>query len=114
MKQPIRMIRGTTQLINITVNNIDGSTYALADGEILRFGLKKLPEDDKCVVEKELTNANLDEGVYVLTLLPNDTLGLDFGTYYYDVGLQSGTTYINVIECSEFTIGYNITEVSTA
>lgn len=117
MKQPLTIIRGTTQVINISVNNEDGTPYTLTGGEILRFGVKKKPEDsdDLLVVKKELTAANLDDGVYVLTLLPVDTKALPFGSYYYDVGLQSGNNYYNVIECSEFILAYNITlpEVTT-
>lgn len=111
MKQPLSMIRGTTQTINISVKDTDGAAYQLADGEVLRFGVKQKPEDSdsNCLIKKELTIENLDEDVYVLTLLPSDTQDLDFGNYYYDVGLQSGTNYYNVIECSPFIIGYNIT-----
>lgn len=111
MKQPISMIRGTTQPINIIVRDPAGAIYQLTDGEVLRFGMKKKPEDpeSECLVKKELTIEHLDGDFYVLTLLPSDTKDLPFGTYYYDVGLQSGNNYYNVIECSEFKIGYNIT-----
>ena len=117
MKQPLSIIRGTTQTISIAVMNEDGSAYTLADGETLRFGVKRKPEDDDslCLVKKSLTSDNLDNGLYILTLLPSDTKDLPFGNYYYDVGLQSGNNYYNVIECSDFIIAYNITlpEVSS-
>lgn len=111
MKQPLSIIRGTTQTINIAVRDESGATYSLADGEVLRFGVKKRPEDpeNQCLIKKELTIENLDGAYYVLTLLPTDTKELPFGTYHYDVGLQSGTNYYNVIECSDFNLCYNIT-----
>ena len=112
MKQPISMIRGTTQPISIVVKATDGSNYVLADGEILRFGVKKKFDNPSgaYLIEKEMTSANLSEsGAYILTLVPSDTEPLDFGTYYFDIGLQSGSNYYNVIECSKFNIEYNIT-----
>lgn len=112
MKQPISMIRGTTQTIEIKVYGPDGLPYIISGDEVLRFGVKRNPEDNEYLIEKELTAANLDGDVYVTILVPNDTKGLEFGNYYYDVGLQVGENYYNVIECSDFEIGYNITEVS--
>lgn len=111
MKQPLSIIRGTTQVVNITVKDPDGGAYQLTTGEILRFGVKRRPEDpdSECVIKKVLTAENMDGGVYVLTLLPTDTRDLPFGSYFYDVGLQNGNNYYNVIECSDFIIGYNIT-----
>lgn len=112
MKQPLSMIRGTTQSISIAIKASDGTDYTLADGEILRFGVKKRFDNlsGAYLIEKELTAENRnDTGAYILTLIPSDTEPLDFGTYYYDVGLQSGTNYYNVIECSKFQIEYNIT-----
>lgn len=117
MKQPLTIIRGTTQTITIAVKNDDGTAYTLADGETLRFGVKRHPEDadSLCLVKKSLTAASLDNGLYILTLLPSDTKDLPFGNYFYDVGLQSGNNYYNVIECSDFIVAYNITlpEVSS-
>lgn len=111
MKQPLSMIRATTQSIMIALKNDDGDKYTLAEGEKLIFGLKHYPEDQECVLSKTLTSADDDgEGNYVLFLNPEDTANLDFGCYYYDVGKQSGTAYHNVIECSEFHLTYNITE----
>lgn len=112
MKQPLSMIRGTTQSISIAIKASDGTDYVLSDGEILRFGVKKRYDTtgSAYLIEKELTAENANgSGAYVLTLVPSDTEPLDFGTYYYDVGLQSGNNYYNVIECSKFHIDYNIT-----
>lgn len=67
MKQPLTIIRGTTQTITIAVKNDDGTAYTLADGETLRFGVKRHPEDadSLCLVKKSLTAASLDNGLYV-------------------------------------------------
>lgn len=109
MRQPIAIIRGTTKTLNINISQVAGESYVLADGEILRFGVKKSPEHSAYVIKKNLTSANYDNGVYVLTLTPEDTEQLNYGCYYYDVGLQVGSEYFNVIECSEFDIRHSIT-----
>ena len=109
MRQPVAMIRGTTHILNISLSDSSEGSYFLSEGEILRFGVKKHPNDKVYLIEKELTSANYEDGVYVLILYASDTETLPFGRYYYDVGLQSGATYYNVIECSEFDIRYNIT-----
>lgn len=112
MKQPLSIIRGTTQPINVVVKAPDGSNYVLEEGEVIRFGVKKSFNDpgSDYLIEKELTSAHLDEnGGYTLTILPSDTRSLPFGKYYYDIGLQSGANYFNIVECSRFDIDYNIT-----
>lgn len=111
MQQPVTMVRGTTHTIIISLKDPAGNPRTLAADEVLRFGLKRFPEDNTCLITKELTTANADEnGDYLLILVPSDTINLEIGTHYYDVGLQNGTTYDNVIPCSPFKIGANISE----
>ena len=109
MRQPVAVIRGTTHILNISLSDSSSGSYFLSEGEILRFGVKRTPTDHVYLIEKELTSEDYEDGAYVLTLSPIDTENLPFGRYYYDVGLQTGTNYFNVIECSEFDVRYNIT-----
>lgn len=108
MKQPITMIRGTTQTIYIKLHDAEGNPYALDEGETLRFGVKKCPKDKERILEKTITAANAEDGEYVLNLSPSDTENLDSGYFFYDVGLQNGAEYFNVIECSKFELVPNI------
>lgn len=110
MRQPISMTRGTTQNITISLTDSSGNSRALNDSEVLLFGVKRKPECADYLIFKKLSPETVSaSGAYVLTLEPSDTTKLDIGTYYYDVGLQSGTDYHNVIECSEFKLRANIT-----
>lgn len=110
MIQPISIVRGTTQMVNIDLVDAGGTPYSLGADEVLRFGVKRCPEDEDYLLVKELTAENQDEqGTYVLILEPADTCTMKFGRYYYDVGMQSGEQYYNVIECSNFHLRYNIT-----
>ena len=109
MKQSINLIRGTNKTIQIDVRSGDGTVYAIGESEVIRFGVKKTPDDTEYVYKKDLTAINFENDIYTFTIDAADTIGLDFGRYYYDVGLQSGAAYYNIIECSEFNIMHNIT-----
>lgn len=109
-KQDIRMIRGRTERFVLAVANADGSAYTLADGEVLRFGVKRMDTRPDCLLVKELTAENAVEGGYALTLTPEDTADLVPGHHVYDVGLQSGGDYFTVIEPCDFWLVANVTE----
>ena len=107
MKEPIAIVRGTTNTFEITVTDADGNLYTAGDGESLVFGVKKSPKDEDYTFKK--TAVTGENGAYSVKVEPGDTEGLDFGRYFYDVGLQSGTDFFNVIPCSPFDICENIT-----
>lgn len=104
-------MRGTTNDISVSLYDADGEPYVLEEGEVLRFGVKSSLKDKTYVIIKDITVGN-EQGVYTFSLAPDETQGCDFGIHYYDVGLQSGTDYYNVIECSAFEILYNVTNAA--
>lgn len=106
----ITIVRGTTKTVRFTLTDTEGNPRALADGEVLRFGVKKTADEETCLIEKELTDAEYEDGAYLLILNPADTENLKIDTYYYDLGLQNGPSYFNVIECSRFEVRRNITK----
>lgn len=109
MKQPLAIVRGTTKTMTVSVTDESGSVYELEAGEVLRFGVKKRPGDQVYLFSHEMSSDSLSNGVYSFLIDPSDTEDLDFGCYYYDIGLQSGDAYFNIVECSEFRVCYNIT-----
>lgn len=109
MKQPISIVRGTTLDLQVSIRNKDGSPYSLGEGEILRFGVSKHAGDKTYLFTKEMTASDAEEESYIFTINPADTANLEFGCYAYDVGLQSGNDYYNVIECSDFRVAHNVT-----
>ena len=95
----------------VAITDEEGEPYALESGEVLRFGIKKSANDATYIKELEATSSDVDEdGAYPFALTPSDTINLPFGTYSYDVGLQSGSAYYNIIPASEFVIATNITK----
>lgn len=109
-KQKISIVRGTTNTFAVAIEDEDGELYELESGEVLRFGIKRRAEDDEYIFELEATSSDADtDGAYPFALGPTDTIELPFGTYIYDVGLQSGDDYYNIIPPSDFVISKNVT-----
>lgn len=112
-KQAISVIRGTTNTFTVYVADENGDPYTLAAGEVLRFGVKAVPGEAEYILTKIMTSADAEGDGYVFTILPSDTAELGFGSYWYDIGLQSGNNYFNVVPASGFNILYNVTEAAT-
>ena len=110
MKQTISIIRGTTNVFQVAVQDASGSPYLLAEGETLIFGVKPKPGEEEYTIVKVLTSDNLLNDTYVVRLSPEDTEDLSYGRYCYDVGLQRGNDYYMVLPCSDFNVEHNITE----
>ena len=104
--------RGTTNTFNIALRKENGDFYTLASGDVLRFGVKVRASSTKYELLKELTIANINAAgdAYVLQLDPADTEGMEFRTYCYDIGLQTGSDYFVVVPCSDFIVHHNITK----
>lgn len=109
-KQPITIVRGTTNAFSVAVKiKQTGEAYVLAEGETLRFGVKQFPEENEYLMKKDFSTAD-EDGTYAFVIDVDDTADLPFGTYYYDVGLQSGNNYYPVIPTSPFEVTYNVTK----
>ena len=75
----ISMHRGDDAEFNVVVTDNTGcGEYTLQDGDSLKFSMKKNMEDSGFVLTK---NLNAEK----LFIAHNDTAGLDFGTYVYDI-----------------------------
>ena len=109
-KQTIKIVRGTTNVFSVAITDeTTGEAYTLEEGETLRFGIKQLPTDTTYLVTK-IFDTQGDDGNYAFALNPDDTISLPFGAYWYDIGLQSGSNYFNVIPASSFEVTYNVTK----
>lgn len=107
MLNKIEIVRGTTNTIQIKVYDANGAEYDLGAGERLVFGIKKRAEDDAIIFEK--TGQIIGSGLFNVVIAPEDTEGLAFGQYVYDVGIGNGSDFYNVIKASPFVIAPNVT-----
>lgn len=107
MLNRIEIVRGTSNTFQIEVVDANGTAYNLASNEKIIFGVKAKAEDTELVFSK--TAEAVADGVYSVKLVPEDTQELSCGKYSYDVGLQKGTDYFNIIEPTAFVITPNVT-----
>lgn len=103
----LRVIRGTTKAIRVTIRDAAGNLYTPREGDIVRFGVKRSYDSTRYLIERE--SAEIVDSAVLFRLSPEDTAVLDLGQYRYDVGLQSGPDYLNVIPYSIFEIMPNVT-----
>lgn len=107
MAQRIEIVRGTTNTFHINIVDANGAPYNLGSGEKVVFGIKRKPEHEEVIFAK--VGEILYEGLYKVVINPEDTENLPSGNYYYDVAIESGEAFFNVIEPSPFNIVANIT-----
>ena len=93
--QKVTLTRGDTFKVEVGMkSSVDGSPYTPVEGDVIKFGLKKYPEDEELLVTKTIPN-----NTRLLHLAPADTASLDFGRYHYDIEitLENGDkdTFIN-------------------
>ena len=107
MQTDTEIIRGTTNVFEITVTDAQGELYDITGSEKLLFGVKR-NYNDKSYIFVKAVSVSLN-GVYTVTLRPEDTDLCDCSKYLYDVAIQSGDDFFNVIEASNFIVKKNVT-----
>lgn len=107
MLNRLEIVRGTTNTFQIEVVDVSGTAYNLAANERIIFGVKKNAEDDELIFQQ--TAEIIGEGLFTVKIAPEKTECLKCGKYSYDVGLESGEEYFNVIEPSTLVILPNVT-----
>ena len=104
------MVRGNSLELPVLLSQEDGTPYILAEGEVVRFGVKKSDYDTELLIEKDLTAAEQEEdGTLVFHLAPQETIGLIPGEYLFDIGIQSGAEYYTPISGSALVLKPNVT-----
>lgn len=106
--QKIEIVRGTTNTFQISVVDSSGAPYNLGSGERIVFGIKRNPEKEETPLVA-ITAEIIGEGLFSVKLCPEHTAPLECGRHFYDVSLDDGTDFFNVIEPSPFNIVANVT-----
>lgn len=113
MERKIEIVRGTTHNIQVAVRDATGRPYNLGAGEKVVFGIKKNTESNEAPLIVK-TAEPISEGVFSVKLCPEDTKDMPCGNYFYDVGLDTGTDFFNVIKPGKFKIIGNVTHKGCA
>ena len=113
MNQDLSMVRGTTFSFVLRLKDSLGEELSLQAGDKLIFGIKLFPEHKNYIFSQEKILSDYDSEIkgYIFELTSINTISLNFGEYFYDIGLQmSNGDFYNVVECSSFFIKKNITK----
>ena len=99
----IQLTRGDSAYFNIEISLEDGTKYLRQDGDKLIFTIKKSYNSDYEFLQKEISGLALE-------IVPEDTQELDYGSYWYDIQLNTadGATY-TVVGPARFIIREEVT-----
>lgn len=99
----IRIIRGDSGVFNISITDTNGSPVYLTEGDVLTFTLRRAARNPAIVMQKVIADSQLE-------IKPEDTEGLTFGTYVYDIELRRADGYVDtVIPPHEFLLMEEVT-----
>ena len=98
----LKMTRGRTFSIDVTVTDDEGDPFVWAEGSVVRFGLKRNPDDTTALLTVEVEPDT--DGYVLITILPEQTEELSPGTYWYDIGYQEGDDYEDIVPLSMFDV----------
>ncbi len=91
----IKMIRGDTEGIIVSVKTKDGEDKPLTEGDTIYFTVKKSIYTDEILLQKVITT--FDDGKAHINISPGDTKGLRYGTYVYDIQMNSSAGAVKTI-----------------
>lgn len=80
----IWLTRGDTLQVRLSIKDAAGEAFTPSEGDVIRFAMKERYEDSEPLILKTIDNGSLS-----FQLDPEDTAGLGFGTYRYDVELTT-------------------------
>ena len=109
----IALVRGDTLKLTLTdIRLSDGTEYVLSDTDIVYLDVKKYATDKTAVFRKSVTAAEYVDGALPITILPEDTVDLPCGDYYFDVRLfMDDDNIYTIIPMSKFRIVQNVTDI---
>ena len=109
----IALVRGDTLKLTLTdIRLSDGTEYVLSDTDIVYLDVKKYATDKTAVFRKSVTAEEYVDGALPITILPEDTVDLPCGDYYFDVRLfMDDDNIYTIIPMSKFRIVQNVTDI---
>lgn len=85
----ISLTRGDSLILNFTIKKNE-EDYVPVAGDVIRFALKQQIPDDEPLILKTADNSSM-----TITLEPEDTKNLAFGTYVYDIELTTVDGFVD-------------------
>ena len=85
----ISLTRGDSLILNFSIKKNE-EDYTPVQGDVVRFALKHTIPDDAPLILRTADTTNM-----TITLNPEDTKDLAFGTYVYDIELTTVDGYVD-------------------
>lgn len=100
----IRMTRGDTVYLTVPITTASGEEYIVQSDDVLTLSVKKAISDPEYIFQKSVTGAN------AFHIAPEDTAGIEYGAYLYDIQLNksNGDVY-TIIDVSTLVIMSEVT-----
>lgn len=99
----ISITRGDSAIFALKIEKADGEPYKIGEGDTVIFTVKKSTFDKDIITQKTVVNG-------VITINPDDTKDLEYGTYYYDVELTRADGFVStVISPHKFIVEQEVT-----
>lgn len=108
------MVRGTSQTIEVSIVDSDGNPINVAASDMVVFGVKPRSDTSEYSIRKTIKGSDITNKKAVFNIGPTDTIALDTGRYFYDIGLKSGSSFTMLVPFSEFELLPNITSLFAA
>jgi len=104
----ISMVRGDSESITIFLKDSFDNSLSFEDGDTLFFTVKDNINTEKITLQKIITT--FEDGAAIIRIDPEDTKGLRFKDYVYDIQLNRADGYVKtIIPPSKFTIEGEVT-----
>lgn len=100
----VSLTRGDSADLHVIIYDLEGNVYELQTGDTLTFTMKYNCITEDIIIQKDITE---DSTIHIH---PEDTNGLNYGTYWFDVQLtkEDGKVY-TVIDPHKFNITKEVT-----
>lgn len=100
--QSVSLTRGDSAILDVSAHYEDGSAYTPAEGDKIYFRVRKKAGLYQVDIEKEVNTSTMQ-----LSLAPEDTRGLNFGEYRYELELVTAGGFHSTFIANQ---PFNITE----
>lgn len=106
----ITMPRGDIRPVSFTINRVSGEDVPELDN--IYFTVKKNFKVPEVLLQKTLSSGlieKIDNNKYQFIIEPEDTNGLNYGSYVFDIELVSESSHIKQTFLGEFIITQEVT-----
>lgn len=86
----ITLTRGDSLIVGVRIKFKNCKHYTPVEGDVVTFGLKKNIKDEECLFTKDIPIDTM-----ILHLDPEDTAGLEYGDYVYDIQIKFANGDVN-------------------